>query len=382
MTTIQTERVARIQLQATGERKNAMREFREIALLTAQAAPFNWEAAQAAERRWSHVAHPLHSLGLLEDAIVKIVGMTGQVMPCLDRKAVLILCADNGIVEEGVTQTDSSVTASVVRGFTRGEGCVTLMADQAGARCIPVDLGIQEDMEECGAVHPLVHRKLARGTANFLYSPAMTEGQVVEAICIGAELVKKEKERGTGLLAVGEMGIGNTTTASALAAALLNRPVPEVTGKGAGLSEQGLEKKIRVITQAIDKYDLYHAKPLRVLQCVGGLDLAGMVGVYLGGAVYRMPILLDGVISAAGALAAARILPESKDYMLATHVSREPAARLILDELGLNPLIDCGMCLGEGTGAVAAMPLLDMALRVYRDMATFQEYAIEEYQPL
>ncbi len=354
----------------------------EIKQYTDQIKPFHEEAAREAKLRWSHVAHPLHSLGLLEDAIVKIAGITGSAKVDFKKKTVFILCADNGIVEEGVTQTDSSVTASVVRGFTKGEGCVTLMAKKAGADCIPVDLGIADAMENCGEAYPLVREKIAFGTKNFIKEPAMTMEQMMKAIDVGVELVKKEKEKGTGMIAVGEMGIGNTTTSSALAAVFLNKDVRQVTGKGAGLSIEGLERKIQVIETAINRYHLREESPLYVLQCVGGLDLAGMVGVYLGGAIYGLPILVDGIIAAAGALAAARICPQTASYMIATHVSKEPAGKMILEELGLNPLIDCGMCLGEGTGAVAAMPLFDMAACIYDDMKTFDQYQIEEYKPL
>lgn len=358
------------------------RECQDINAYLSRVKPFCREAAEEARMRWSHVAHPLHSLGILEDAIIKIAGMTGKAEMDFKRKTVLILCGDNGIVEEGVTQADASVTASVVRGFTRGEGCVTLMAKQAGAGCIPVDLGIADAMEGCGTEYPLVREKIAWGTRNFKKEPAMTTDQVMRAIDVGVGLVEKEKKMGTGMIAVGEMGIGNTTTSSALAAVFLGKEAGEVTGSGAGLSEEGLRRKTAVIGEAIKAYGLRQSSPLAVLQHVGGLDLAGMVGVYLGGAIFRIPILVDGIIAAAGALTASRICPETVRYMLATHVSREPAGRMILDELGLSPIIDCGMCLGEGTGAVAAMPLFDMAARVYSDMRTFAEYQIEEYKPL
>lgn len=359
-----------------------MGPLEEIKMYTDHIRPFQEETAEEARRRWSHVAHPLHSLGLLEDAIVKIAGMTGSAKVNLKKKTVLVLCADNGIVQEGVTQTDASVTACVVRGLTRGEGCATLMAKQAGADCVPVDLGIADAMEGCGTAYPLVRKKIAFGTQNFLKEPAMTEAQMMEAIRIGVELVKIEKEKGTGMIALGEMGIGNTTTSSALAAVFLKQEAEAVTGKGAGLSEEGWKRKIRVIREAIERYGLRNQPPLTVLQCVGGLDLAGMVGVYLGGAIYGIPVLVDGIIAAAGALTAARICPQTVSYMLATHVSREPAGRMILEELGLHPLIDCGMCLGEGTGAVAAMPLFDMAACIYSGMKTFDEYQIDEYKPL
>ena len=217
--------------------------MKDIKELLERIEPFDYQSETEAHKRWSHVAHPLHSLGLLEDAIAKIAGMTGSPAVNLKKKSVIIFCADNGIVEEGVTQTDSSVTASVTCGFTKGEGCVTLMAKQAGADCIPVDIGIANSMDGCGTKYPLVDKKIAYGTKNFMIQPAMTMEQVLEAIAIGVELVEKEKEKGTGLIAVGEMGIGNTTTSSALASVFLNKPVEDVTGKGAGLSNRGLEKK-------------------------------------------------------------------------------------------------------------------------------------------
>ena len=238
-----------------------MREENALETYVRQVKPLDREAVGRAREHWNHVAHPLHSLGLLEDAIVKIAGMTGDAGIHLEKKTVLILCADNGIVEEGVTQTDSSVTASVVCGFTRGEGCVTLMAKQAGADCIPVDLGIADPMEGCGNEYPLVRKKIALGTRNFRKEPAMTEEQVLEAIRIGIDLVRREKEKGTGLIAVGEMGIGNTTTSSALAAVFLGKEAEEVTGKGAGLSRAGLDRKVEVIREAIDRYALRRQSP-------------------------------------------------------------------------------------------------------------------------
>ena len=190
------------------------------------------------------------------------------------------------------------------------------------------------------------------------------------------------KEKGYRLIATGEMGIGNTTTSSAVAAMLLDRDPAEMTGRGAGLSDEGLMKKISVIREAVKRYGPECSDAIDVIAQVGGLDLAGLTGVFLGGAVYRIPVLIDGFISGTAALAAAKLAPPARDYMLATHVSAEPAGRLLLDELGLKPFVAAGMCLGEGTGAVASIPLLDMALEVYTKMSTFQDIQIEEYKPL
>lgn len=340
------------------------------------------EIVKNAQKRWDRVAKPLHSLGLLEDAIIKIAGITRNIDAPVDKKAVIMMCADNGVVEEGVTQTDSSVTAIVTRQFTKGESCVCLMAKRAGAMCIPVDIGVAQELDDIGDVYPLRTMKISKGTKNFRKVPAMTMEEVTRAILIGIDLVRECKEDGYHMLAVGEMGIGNTTTSSAVASVLLQVTPEEVTGKGAGLSKEGLEKKIQVIKEAIVLHNVNAEKPLEVLQMVGGLDLAGMVGLFLGGAYYKIPMLMDGMISATAALVATRICPHVKEYILASHVSKEPAGQLLLDMLGLKPLLACEMCLGEGTGAVASMPLFDMAHDIYKSMNTFEDIKIEEYKPL
>ena len=225
-------------------------------------------------------------------------------------------------------------------------------------------------------------RKVAYGTKNFAKERAMTREEAVQALETGIRLVGELKEQGYCVFATGEMGIGNTTTSSAIASALLNVPAEEMTGRGAGLSSSGLAKKISVIEAAIQRWDLTNADPVTVLQSVGGFDLAGMAGVFLGGAYFHVPVLIDGFISSASALLASRICPASKDYMIATHVSKEPAARRILSELGLNPALDAGMCLGEGSGAAAAFPLIDMGAEIYHKMSTFEQIDVEAYQEL
>lgn len=353
-----------------------------LAALLSQIKSRDREAVRAAEYRWSKVAKPLNSLGLLEEQISSIAGMTGSAEVCLDRKALVIMCADNGIVEEGVTQTGQEVTAVVTENITNGRSCACLMAKRAGADVFPVNMGVVSELSGRGECHPLVDVPIRRGTENFLKKTAMTKREAVIALLTGIEIAGQLKSRGYGLIATGEMGIGNTTTSSAVASVLLKENPERVTGKGAGLSDTGLERKISVIKAGILLHKPDAADGIDVLSKVGGLDLAGMAGLFLGGAVYRVPVVIDGVISAAAAAAAAEICETSGEYMLASHVSAEPAGRMLLEHLGKKPVIQAEMCLGEGTGAVTLMPLLDMALSVYREMSTFSDIAIVDYEAL
>lgn len=344
--------------------------------------PLDREAYEAAAFRWSKVAKPLGSLGILEEDITRIAAMTGRPRVDIRKKALVLFCADNGVVEEGVTQTGQEVTAAVTANFTKGESCSCLMAEKAGADVFPIDIGVAHDLGPLGEIHPLIERKIRRGTRNFTKEAAMTRQETLAAVLTGADIVRVLKEKGYSILATGEMGIGNTTTSSALAAVLLCADPGEVTGKGAGLSEEGLRQKIDVIRKGIALHKPDAGDGLDVLSKVGGFDLAGLAGVFLGGAVYRVPVVIDGFISAAAAAAAAAIDGRIRDYMIASHVSAEPAGERLLSWLGQKPAIRAGLCLGEGTGALALFPLLDMALEVYDKMCTFSEMEIEEYKPL
>ncbi len=343
-------------------------------------APLDEEAMRLARERWDRIAKPLNSLGWLEDAIVKIAGIYGVPAVNLEKKAVVVFCADNGVVEEGVTQTGQEVTAVVTENLTKGESCVCLMAEKAGAQVIPVDIGVKNPLSCQGKVrNPLVNCHLMDGTRNFVREPAMDYRTAVKAIETGMDLVRELKEQGIGILATGEMGIGNTTTSSAVISVLLNVDPQSVTGRGAGLSDEGMKKKISVIRQGIVLWKPDRNDPVDVLSKVGGLDLAGLTGVFLGGARYRLPVVIDGVISGAAALAAAALCPEAVGYMLASHCSAEPAGEMVLNALGIKPIIYGNLCLGEGTGAVTLFPLLDMAAAVYGRMSTFSQIKIEEY---
>lgn len=337
--------------------------------------PLDQEAMEAAEKHWNSIAKPLHSLGKLEDVVVQIAGIQGTSRVEIARKALIVLCADNGVVEEGVTQTGQEVTAQVAENFLQEKATAGILCRRTRAEIFPVDMGIYRDtcIRNC---------KIAYGTKNMAKEPAMTRDQAVKALETGIMLAFEKKEEGFQLLATGEMGIGNTTSSSAMASVLLNHPVEEMTGRGAGLSTAGLNKKIKTIRRAIAMHKPDREDPVDVLSKVGGFDIAGMTGVFLGGAAAKMPVVIDGFISCVAALTAIRICPTAGDYMIASHVSKEPAARLLLDSIGKEAFLTCDMCLGEGSGAVTLFPLLDMGLEVYRKMATFEENDIETYVPL
>lgn len=336
--------------------------------------PADREAMEEARRRWDAIAKPLNGLGLLEDAIVKIAGITGSADVSLGKRAVLMMCADNGVVEEGVTQTGQEVTAIVAENAAKGDSSVCRMAHVAHADVFPVDVGVKRPLSA-----NVPDRCVRRGTANIAKGPAMTEAEALAAINVGIDLVREKKEEGYRLFAMGEMGIGNTTTSSAMAAVLLQASVEEVTGRGAGLSDAGLLRKRSAIERAISCTHPDPTDPLAVLRCLGGLDIAALTGVCFGGAIYKVPILLDGFISAVAALTAVRMAPAVAEHLIATHVSKEPAGMRMLQALSLEPMIHAHMCLGEGTGAVAAMPLLDMALAVYGEMRTFDDIKVKAY---
>ena len=325
---------------------------------------------------WDGIAKPLDGLGELEHMVVKIGAIQKTTAPSIDKRAVAVLCADNGVVAQGISQSGQEVTAIVANNMAVGRSSVCHMAKVAGAQVYPVDIGINADKLEPG----VLDYKIAKGTRDFTLEPAMTKEETLQAIETGIQLVGTWQREGVTLLATGEMGIGNTTTSSAMAAALLQCPVHEITGRGAGLDDAGLARKIQIIEQALKKYGLVNGDVLEILCDVGGFDIAGLCGIFMGGALYQVPIIIDGVISSVAALTAERLVPGLRHYMLPSHRSRERAATRILEELGLHPVIDGGLALGEGTGAVLLFSMLDMALAVYNSRTTFEEIAVKQYE--
>ena len=334
------------------------------------------ESRKRVLENWDAVAKPIDGMGRFETLTAQIGAIIDMDKIDISKKAVIIMCADNGIVEEGVSQSGQEVTTAVAESMAKKQSSVGRMAEVIGADTIPVDIGINR-ME---AIEGVVDKKIRCGTRNFRKEPAMTEQEAIRAIATGIDMVGSCKEAGYKILATGEMGIGNTTTSSAVAAALLKCEAGKVTGRGAGLSDAGLLRKQQLITETIEKYDLYHTDALTVLASVGGLDIAGLTGVCIGGAIFHVPIVLDGVISMVAALLAERIVPGTKAYLLPSHKGKEPAVELLMRELEVEPVIDGRLALGEGTGAVMMFSLLDMALGIYRDRTTFSDIQIEQYQ--
>ena len=341
--------------------------------------PLNNSAMILSQQCWDSLAKPLGSLGELENIIVKISGMVNTPKVDISKKCVVIMCADNGIVKENVTQTDSSVTYVVAKNMAEGTSNINLMANISKADVFTIDIGMNIPIDNNLNI---IDKKVSYGTKSFLDTDAIGLNNTIKAIINGIDLVKTLKDKNYKIIATGEMGIGNTTTSSAIASVLLNLPVKDVTGKGAGLSNNGLKRKIEVIQKGIELRKPDKSNPLDVLSKVGGLDIAGLVGVFIGGAIYRIPIVIDGFISSISALISARLCPKTINFMIASHMSTEPATRLIMHELNLSPIIKANMHLGEGTGAVTIFPLLDMALNVYNSNRTFNSLGLDAYKKL
>lgn len=327
-------------------------------------------------QNWDNIAKPLNGLGDFEKITARIGAICGDEGINIAKKAVVMMCADNGVINEGVSQSGSDVTAVVAGLMGQGESSVCKMARVAGADTFPIDIGIKDAANISG----VIDKKISCGTRNFADEPAMTETEVFEAISTGIDIVGDLKRKGYKILATGEMGIGNTTTSAALCAALLGVSGKVTAGRGAGLSDEGLKKKIKVIDDAIQKYDLYNSDPLYCLRCVGGLDIAGLCGCFIGGAVYDMPVIIDGVISATAAYTAEKILPGVKEYFIASHRGVESGISILLDKMNMEPVINGRLALGEGTGAVMLFPLLDMALSLYHDGMKFEDISIKQYE--
>lgn len=340
--------------------------------------PPDVKSALAARERWNSVAKPLGSLGLLESAVEKIAAVQGNVEVKIKNRRAVVMCADNGVVCEGVTQSDSFVTALCAEAIAEGTSNINVLADVYGAKVTAVDIGTEHAVYS----ERLVRRKIAYGTKNIVEGAAMTVEQAEKAIAVGMDIVRDMKLEGADIIVTGEMGIGNTTTSAALAAVLLDMPPRSVTGRGAGLDSAGLERKIAAVERAIAVNRPDRDKPIELLAKLGGFDIAGMTGLFLGGAYYHIPVVIDGVISAVSALIACEINPLAREYMLASHVSGEPSGKMLLERIGVKPLITAEMRLGEGTGGIMLLPLLDGALAVYNSAHRFDDLEMERYVEL
>lgn len=348
-----------------------------------------------AKKHWDNIAKPLDSLGEFERIFQKLSSIFESEIPYIDKKCITVMCADNGIVEEGVSQSGKEVTLAVAKSMALGTSSISVLCRSCASDLMVIDIGIDSfdtDIYSMG----VINHKLMHGTNNFVKEKAIPIDISLRSILTGIEIVENLKNKGINIIGTGEMGIGNTTTSSALSSALLNLPVVNVTGRGAGLDDIKLQRKIEIIENGINKYgfrdksfldsinsqgtDTKVLAIIDLLSSVGGLDIAALTGIFIGGAIYKVPVVIDGVISEVAALLAYFLNPLCKEYMIASHLSREPVADAIFDILELKPVIDASLALGEGSGCAMLFPLLDLIVQIYTKNASFSDIKIEEYK--
>lgn len=337
--------------------------------------PVNEAWYETAQKHLDNLTKPLGSLGRLEEFARRLVAITENPRPILDKKVILTFAGDHGVVDEGVSAYPKEVTPQMVFNIVAGGAAINVLSRHAGSDVVVVDIGVDHDF---GKVEGLVDRKVMRGTRNFAKGPAMSRDEATKCIECGIELAHACAQRGYGMIGTGEMGIGNTTPSSAIVAVLTGSPVAEVTGRGTGISDDALLRKARIIEDAIRLNKPEPKDAIDVLSKVGGTEIGGIAGLVLGAASRRIPVVVDGFISTAGALIAYTIEPSVKDYMFAAHHSVERGHRIALEAMGLAPILDLGMRLGEGTGAALAMLLIEGGLKIYREMATFEEAGVSD----
>ena len=339
--------------------------------------PLDETAIQAARARQDTLTKPRGSLGRLEELSIQLAGMKASPFPVVERKAVIVMAADHGVAAEGVSAYPAEVTAQMVMNFLRGGAAINVLARQAGARVAVVDIGVSAEID---SMPGLVRRKVMCGTRNLAQGPAMTRAEAEQAIQVGIDLLDEEADRGLDIVATGDMGIGNTTASSAIASVITGLPVSQVVGRGTGIDDQGLARKIKVIEQALSVNQPNASDAMDVLHKVGGLEIAGLAGVMLSAASRRIPVVVDGFISTAAALIAVGLTPRVRDYLISAHQSVEIGHRAMLKHLGLRPLLDLDLRLGEGTGAALAFHLIEASTRILREMATFDEAGVSDQE--
>lgn len=337
--------------------------------------PTDRAIAAATQRILDGKTKPRRSLGRLEDVACQIAAIRGTTSPSQPAKAIVVMGADHGVVEEGVSAYPQEVTAQMLLNFARGGAAINVLARHAGARVVVVDMGVKEPLPPDLGIRAT---RIGPGTHNFARGPAMTRDEAVRAIETGAMVAAELAADGITLLGIGEMGIGNTTASSALVAAFTGSSPDEVTGRGTGIDDAGLRHKIDVIKQALAINEPDPADALGTLAKLGGFEIAGLCGVVLGAAVARIPVVMDGFIASTAALCATRLAPHAADYLIASHRSVEAGHRMVLAALGTKPLLDLDLRLGEGTGAALAMNLVDASLRILADMATFASAGVSD----
>lgn len=337
--------------------------------------PLDESAMAVARKRQDSLTKPLGSLGRLEELSIKIAGIRGEPMPKLEHKAIVTMAADHGVVAEGVSLYPQEVSRQMVLNFLRGGAAINVLASQVGARVVVVDMGV------IGGFPPnpgLLCKMIDFGTKNMTLGPAMSRQQAINALEAGIEVVEAEMSEGLDIVATGDMGIGNTTASSAICAAITGEPVEKVTGRGAGIDDEQLMHKVDIIKRALEINQPDSKDSIDVLAKVGGFEIGGLAGVILAAAAHRIPVVIDGFISGAAALIAAGLSPQVKDYLIAAHVSAEAGHRVLLDFLGLRPLLNLEMRLGEGSGAALGIFLVEASVNILAGMATFNEAGVSE----
>jgi nicotinate-nucleotide--dimethylbenzimidazole phosphoribosyltransferase len=337
--------------------------------------PLDEAAAEGARSRQAILTKPAGSLGHLEDLSIQIAGITGQARPKLNHKVIITMAGDHGVARSGVSAYPPEVTPQMVLNFLHGGAAINVLAQQVGARVVVVDMGVAVDLP----AHPeLVIKKIGYGTENITMGPAMTRDQAEQAVLAGIEVIEAEIERGLDIVGTGDMGIGNTTPSAAIAAALTGQSPSVIAGRGTGVDDAGLARKIESIDTALRINQPDPSDGLDLLAKVGGFEIGGLAGVMIGAAVQRRPVMVDGFISTAAAMIAVTLAPQVRPYLIAAHRSQERGHQIMLDWLGLNPLLDFNLRLGEGTGAAIGISLAEAACRILDEMATFAEAGVSE----
>jgi len=341
----------------------------------AHVAELDVQAMNAARARHAQLTKPQGSLGRLEELAIQVAGITGQSRPRLERKAIVVCAGDHGVVAEGVSAFPQEVTAQMVLNFLRGGAAINVLARHVDARVVVMDVGVAADLPPHADLRV---RKIGHGTANIALGPAMTRAQAEQSIEVGIATIEEEIARGLDIVGTGDMGIGNTTPASAIVATFTDLSAARVTGRGTGVDDAGLARKVATVERALEINRPNPTDPLDVLSKVGGFEIGAIAGLVLGAAAHRIPVVVDGFISTAGALIATELCPAARDYCIAAHRSVEIGHQAMLAHIGLNPLLDLNMRLGEGTGAALAISLVEAACRVLDEMATFAEAEVSD----
>ncbi|MFX1520211.1 MAG: nicotinate-nucleotide--dimethylbenzimidazole phosphoribosyltransferase [Promethearchaeota archaeon] len=341
-----------------------------------QILPIKNELKAKTQKRLDALTKPLGSLGMLEEVAKDILAITENEGFQIRNKVIFVLAGDHGVVNESVTGYPQEVTPQMVYNFVRGGAAINVLARHVGAKVVVVDMGVAANFDEIS--DKIVNKKINYGTKNFAAGPAMSKDEAIRSIEAGIEIFKQEAKKGIDIVGCGDMGIGNTTTSSAIVAALTGAPVEQVTGRGTGIDDETLAHKIDVIKKALAKHNPDPADPIDVLSKVGGFEIGGIAGVILAAAAHKVPILLDGFISSAGALIAYKLQPNVKDYFIASHLSVERGHQIILETFNKRALLNLDLRLGEGTGAALAMPLVEASIKILNEMATFADAGVSE----